>query len=299
MKHLLKHVKAEPDAFNDAEMAKSIRRDGVKDAISNGGDGLGTAPAVRSWPCDQCELKFTSESQLRRHYAIHNGDKPFKCDICEHRFARLEHKKRHMTIHTNEKRYECEFCDRRFTRTDHMVAHIKTHEGVLPYKCQQCGLRFATSKEKLEHIRTHTGAYRCEMCFERFEMFVDLCEHRRLIHLQNNVVQSEILVGRHERYPCPICQRYYTIVELGDHLQTHVASVQKPMPVPVVHSNNDDCSEEMTNDEDVSNPLDPEEDFDDDVSEEYQIEITEAIPIKVEIEEEDSVEDMEYYQQYQ
>lgn len=180
-----------------------------------------------------------------------------------------------------------------------MVAHIKTHEGVLPYKCQQCGLRFATSKEKLEHIRTHTGAYRCELCFERFEMFVDLCEHRRLIHLQNHVVQSEILVGRHERYPCPICQMYYTIVELGDHLKSHVANVQKPLPLRVVHASNDECSDEMTNDEDLGNTIDPEEDYDDDVSQD-PIDVTETIPIKVEIEEEDdSAEDMMYYQQYQ
>lgn len=296
MKHLLKHVKAEPAAFNDAEMASSI----LGDVELGHPNGASAASSARSWPCDQCELKFTSESQLRNHYAIHNGDKPFKCDTCDQRFARLEHKKRHMTIHTNEKRYECEFCDRRFTRTDHMVAHIKTHEGVLPYKCQQCGLRFATSKEKLEHIRTHTGAYRCEMCFERFEMFVDLCEHRRLIHLQNNVVQSEILVGRHERYPCPICQRNYTIVDLGDHIKTHVANVEKPVPLTVERANNYDCSDEMTNDADVDNQIDPDEEYDAALSEECQIDVTETIPIKMEVEEgDDYAEDMAYYQQYQ
>lgn len=105
MKHLLKHVKAEPAAFNNAEMAKSIGDRGTglsMKGVIYGADGFVTASAVRSWPCDQCNVKFTSESQLRRHYVVHNGDKPFKCDLCDQRFARLEHKKRHMTIHTNE-----------------------------------------------------------------------------------------------------------------------------------------------------------------------------------------------------
>lgn len=45
----------------------------------------------------------------------------------------------------------------------------------------------------------------------------------------------------------------------------------------------------MTNDDDVGNQKDPEE-----------IDVTETIPIKVEMEEEDdSAEDMAYYQQYQ
>lgn len=103
-----------------------------------------------------------------------------------------------------------------------MLAHIKTHEGVLPYKCNVCGSRFATSKEKVEHSRKHTGAYRCEMCLERFEVFADLAEHRRDIHLQNDTDKSEILVGRHEHYPCPICKNYFSIVALGDHLKSHV-----------------------------------------------------------------------------
>lgn len=127
-----------------------------------------------------------------------------------------------MAIHTNDRRYECEFCERRFTRADHMLAHIKTHEGVLPYKCNTCSSRFGTSKEKLEHSRKHTGAYRCEMCLERFEGFADLAEHRREIHLQNDTDKSEILVGRHEHYPCPICKQYFSIVALGDHLKSHV-----------------------------------------------------------------------------
>lgn len=103
-----------------------------------------------------------------------------------------------------------------------MLAHIKTHEGVLPYKCNVCSSRFGTSKEKLEHSRKHTGAYRCEMCLERFEVFADLAEHRRDIHLQNDTDKSEILVGRHEHYPCPICKQYFSIVALGDHLKSHV-----------------------------------------------------------------------------
>lgn len=174
--------------------------------------------------CDRCDKAYAIRFHLKRHYSRHTGDKPFQCEMCDQKFTRAEYKRRHMAIHTNDRRFECEFCDRRFMRADHMLKHIKTHEGVLPYKCNVCAHRFGTSKEKMEHARKHTGAYRCEMCLERFEAFADLAEHRRDIHLQNDTVKSEILVGRHEHYPCPICKQYFSIVALGDHLKSHVQS---------------------------------------------------------------------------
>lgn len=128
-----------------------------------------------------------------------------------------------MAIHTNERRHECEFCERRFVRADHMLAHVKTHEGVLPYQCTVCRQRFASAKAKQEHMRRHTGAYRCEMCLERFESFAELSEHRRDIHLQADTQKADIVVGRQEHYPCPVCKTYYSIVRLCDHLRTHVA----------------------------------------------------------------------------
>lgn len=137
-------------------------------------------------------------------------------------------------------------------------------------------------------MRRHTGAYRCEMCLERFESFGDLSEHRRDIHLQgaageaaNEMPESgggggggddeetttamggtcsndsgngssssgvygndsalmmtrmmmmeagnggdggEIVVGRNEQYPCPVCKRYFGIGRLGDHLSVHIAN---------------------------------------------------------------------------
>lgn len=202
--------------------------------------------------CDRCDKAYAIKFHLKRHYSRHTGDKPFHCDLCDQKFSRAEYKRRHMAIHTNDRRYECEFCERTFTRADHMLAHIKTHEGVLPYKCNVCGSRFGTSKEKLEHSRKHTGAYRCEMCLERFEVFADLAEHRRDIHLQNDTDKSEILVGRHEHYPCPICKQYFSIVALGDHLKSHVVceGVVQNTSSRLKHRNGSDLQETQSNDPD-------------------------------------------------
>lgn len=185
-------------------------------------------PAVRSpddqlYHCDRCPKRYAHAARLRRHYAGHTGERPYGCDYCAQRFQRAEHKRRHMAIHTNERRHECEFCERRFVRADHLRAHLKTHEGVLPYQCPVCRQRFGTAKQKQEHMRRHTGAYRCEMCLERFESFAELSEHRRDIHLLAETRGAEILVGRQEHYPCPVCKVYYSIVRLGDHLKLHVA----------------------------------------------------------------------------
>lgn len=217
-------VAAEEDAFDGAGSGCVMMDSGEARAAA---DGL--------YHCDRCDRAYAVRFRLRRHYAQHTGERPFQCDYCEQRFSRAEHKRRHMAVHTNEKRFECEFCERRFVRADHMLAHVKTHEGVLPYKCTVCAHRFATAKQKMEHMRRHTGAYRCEMCLERFESFGELSEHRRDIHLQAERQQADeadgadgeeaalVLVGRSERYPCPVCKRRFGIGRLGDHLRLHVA----------------------------------------------------------------------------
>lgn len=213
MKHLMTHING------DSNVAKSESTD----------ETITPDPLVQpqTFACDKCDKVYTKRSHLKRHYTIHSSQKPFKCEVCGQGFSRLEHLKRHSTIHSNIKRYECEFCDKKFNRPDHMLCHIKTHRNVKPYKCNQCGDRFETSKEKIEHLRTHSGAYRCEMCYVRFEKYVNLIEHRRVVHgiIPKNELEGRVntMVKSTDQYACPICYVMFEVINLSDHIRTHIS----------------------------------------------------------------------------
>lgn len=44
--------------------------------------------------------------------------------------------RRHMAIHTGEKRYNCSFCNKKFTQSHHLQNHMITHTGDRPYTCE-------------------------------------------------------------------------------------------------------------------------------------------------------------------
>ena len=53
--------------------------------------------------CNNCEKSFSFESELKIHYKIHTGSKPFKCIISQKNFSQASHLKTHELTHTGVK----------------------------------------------------------------------------------------------------------------------------------------------------------------------------------------------------
>jgi len=86
--------------------------------------------------CKICKMMLQSQDELMNHLKVHAGsrtikgsvDKKFVCNQCEKKFFTRKDLKRHSVVHTGNREFSCPHCTQRFGRKDHMTRHAKkTH----------------------------------------------------------------------------------------------------------------------------------------------------------------------------
>jgi len=100
--------------------------------------------------CKICKMMLSSQEELMNHLKVHAGsrtmkgslDKKFVCGQCDKKFFTRKDLKRHSVVHTGNREFSCPHCTQRFGRKDHMTRHAKkTHAN------------FYDSSERLERTR--------------------------------------------------------------------------------------------------------------------------------------------------
>lgn len=84
-----------------------------------------SSPHLYCCPWPGCNKVFNRFYNLRSHYRIHSGEKPFTCNFCDASFARNHDLKRHERIHSNSKPFVCTICNKAFSRNDAMNRHVR------------------------------------------------------------------------------------------------------------------------------------------------------------------------------
>jgi len=86
--------------------------------------------------CKICKMVLQSQDELMNHLKVHAGsrtikgsvDKKFVCNQCDKKFFTRKDLKRHSVVHTGNREFSCPHCTQRFGRKDHMTRHAKkTH----------------------------------------------------------------------------------------------------------------------------------------------------------------------------
>ena len=200
--------------------------------------------SLRSFKCNECDLKFTSTKSLVAHKKkTHlNRNSCFTCRRCPRRFKYYYTLKNHSCLKreeatlvivdetikpepgaTVEKELEqgstsfkeiCQQCGRLFNFHTHLKRHMKDHEADIMYPCYFCLQQFTNRPNLSSHVRLHVqpnGTYKCRDCPHEFDAFKELKVHAKHEH------------NYQEKFVCKKCnQNFYLLKDFRDHLKTHL-----------------------------------------------------------------------------
>ncbi len=80
----------------------------------------------RPFWCDVCAKGFRSSVGLERHLLGHENKK-HSCDICQKSFQVAAELRYHYNIHTGAKPYTCDLCHKSFSQMGNLITHRKKH----------------------------------------------------------------------------------------------------------------------------------------------------------------------------
>lgn len=137
---------------------------------------------VRPFRCDKCENRFNTSSNLHQHMKYHAGDRSSVCSFCGKAFITKSDLSTHEKQHLNKREHECSTCSKRFNTRKDLRSHFSVvHSDPNSWKhvCEECGKRFPTKSNRDQHFRRHTGEkrFRCHLCDGRFTDKVVLKRH--------------------------------------------------------------------------------------------------------------------------
>ncbi|RZC38970.1 translational activator GCN1-like, partial [Asbolus verrucosus] len=181
----------------------------------------------RRFPCNYCEMKFTTSGNLKRHVMTHTGERPHVCEFCGKGYIQLETLKEHRTIHTGEKPYLCMNCGLRYryrvTYKVHIQSHCKRNISTgtkQSFVCEYCGQTCGNLSGYKLHLYRHgklekhiEDKYQCKICKRGFTTQGSLNYH--------------FLLHGERQFLCNVCgKRFHHAPTLREHSKTHTG--EKP-----------------------------------------------------------------------
>ncbi|XP_029910054.1 zinc finger protein 423 isoform X3 [Myripristis murdjan] len=196
-----------------------------------GGDSTPSMGTNGDYPCNQCDLRFSSFEGFQAHLKSHLEMllRRQSCPQCSKEdFESQEALLQHLTVHytTTSTQYVCESCDKQFSSVDDLQKHLLDMHTFVLYHCTLCQEVFDSKVSIQVHLAVkHSNEkkmFRCTACAWDFRKESDLQLHVKHNHLgQSSGLPGGLGTGLKPR-KCIFCgETFGTEVELQCHITTH------------------------------------------------------------------------------
>jgi KRAB domain-containing zinc finger protein len=119
--------------------------------------------APKRFNCPQCAYKSNYKANLKKHLKnIHNTErvkKEFPCTFenCEKKFHTEDNLKRHLKFHSDVRNFPCPQCPKRFKTSAALRGHVIVHDPARPFKCNinDCTKDFRSKKLLKNHMEEY------------------------------------------------------------------------------------------------------------------------------------------------
>uniref|UniRef100_A0A8C5QLP6 Myc-associated zinc finger protein n=1 Tax=Leptobrachium leishanense TaxID=445787 RepID=A0A8C5QLP6_9ANUR len=199
--------------------------------------------------CALCSKEFKNGYNLRRHEAIHTGNKPARAQPAVKMATMvplsllsvsgaLGGGTETLEIPTSpstlslpgpaptakkvRKNHACEMCGKAFRDVYHLNRHKLSHSDEKPYSCHVCQQRFKRKDRMTYHVRSHDGTvhkpYICSHCGKGFSRPDHLNSHVRQVH------------STERPFKCQTCEAAFAT---KDRLRAHMVRHEEKVPCHV------------------------------------------------------------------
>ena len=160
------------------------------------------------YSCDDCQLKFLSESLLKKHETVHN----------QHQFGDLKKS----SYDSSTKRFKCKLCLVSYKQVYNLGSHIATvHQTAeekdflanggdvskLKYNCSKCEKKFLSESLLGLHFQKHTkNLKQCNICYKVLKDRYVLERHQKIFHKAEEEFWNKEIPEEKLKYSCGICQ---------------------------------------------------------------------------------------------
>ena len=167
--------------------------------------------------CSQCNAKFSTHLQLKKHRSVSHVNEDFRCDFCKESFLSLKRLENHLEkIHPDAEPVNiCSYCQKSFSAAQQLSYHIdEFHEHDSkhldkPFACSDdlCGKRFCLESSLSQHASLHVPHLR--PCARR---------KAKQINEDKNREDSATIAVENES-PCPSCGKIFLPHIMKSHMK--------------------------------------------------------------------------------
>jgi len=109
--------------------------------------------SVKEYPCQRCDVKFSSYAELQDHKMTSHPGNKFPCPQCAYVAGCSGDRKKHIENIHERKKHPCPQCDFMASSKGYLRVHMESHDGV-KYECYICQAQITNRRNLQRHIKT-------------------------------------------------------------------------------------------------------------------------------------------------